>query len=257
MTNQSQPILEVENVGVVFGGLRALDGVKFQVRPGDCFGIIGANGAGKTTLLNVVTGYQRPTTGTIKFDGTPARGKTPYQLAKLGMGRTFQITQPFVEMSVVENVMTGALFSANGRKRSIAEARAFCEEPLRLVGLANQANVLAGSLTLGAKKKLELARVLATEPKLMLLDEVMGGLTRFEVEETSEVLERIRDQRKTTIVMVEHLVHVITRLCDHVFVLNFGRELFQGRPDDVVEHPEVIQAYLGKPQTAGVEPNGA
>lgn len=257
MTNQSQPILEVENVGMVFGGLRALDGVKFQVRPGDCFGIIGANGAGKTTLLNVVTGYQRPTTGTIKFDGTPARGKTPYQLAKLGMGRTFQITQPFVEMSVVENVMTGALFSANGRKRSIAEARAFCEEPLRLVGLANQANVLAGSLTLGAKKKLELARVLATEPKLMLLDEVMGGLTRFEVEETSEVLERIRDQRKTTIVMVEHLVHVITRLCDHVFVLNFGRELFQGRPDDVVEHPEVIQAYLGKPQTVGAEPNGA
>jgi branched-chain amino acid transport system ATP-binding protein len=256
MTNQSQQILEVDNVGKAFGGLRALDAVNLQVRRGDCFGIIGANGAGKTTLLNVITGYLRPTTGTITFDGTAVTGKTPYQLAKSGMGRTFQITQPFAEMSVLENAMTGALFSANGRKRSIAEARAFCEEPLKLVGLADQADVMAGSLTLGAKKKLELARVLATEPKLMLLDEVMGGLTRSEVEEISEVLERIRDSRTTTIVMVEHLVHVITRLCDHVFVLNFGRELFQGRADDVIEHPEVIQAYLGKPQTAGEQASG-
>lgn len=256
MTNQSQQILEVDNVGMVFGGLRALDAVKLQVRQGDCFGIIGANGAGKTTLLNVITGYRRPTTGTITFAGMAATGKTPYQLAKLGMGRTFQITQPFAEMSVLENVMTGALFSANGRKRSIAEARAFCEEPLKQVGLADQADIMAGSLTLGAKKKLELARVLATEPKLMLLDEVMGGLMRSEVEEISEVLERIRDSRQTTIVMVEHLVHVITRLCDHVFVLNFGRELFQGRPDDVIEHPEVIQAYLGMPQTTGEQAIG-
>jgi branched-chain amino acid transport system ATP-binding protein len=250
MTNRTPAILEVENVGMVFGGLRALDGVTLKVRAGDYFGIIGANGAGKTTLLNVITGYRRPTTGTVTFDGVPATGKTPYDLAKAGMGRTFQITQPFAEMSVLENVMTGALFSANGRKRSVAQARSFCEEPLALVGLSDQAHVLAGSLTLGAKKKLELARVLATEPKLMLLDEVMGGLTRAEVEEISDVLERIRDSRKTTFVMVEHLVHVITRLCDHVFVLNFGRELFQGRPDDVVEHPEVIQAYLGKPHTA-------
>ena len=251
---QLQTILEVDNVGVVFGGLRALDAVKFEVRRGSCFGIIGANGAGKTTLLNAITGYRRPTTGRIMFDGLLATGKTPYQLAKLGMGRTFQITQPFAEMSVADNVMTGALFF--GRKRSIAEARAFCDEPLKLVGLADQADVLAGSLTLGAKKKLELARVLATEPKLILLDEVMGGLTRSEVEEISEVLERIRDAGSTTIVMVEHLVHVITRLCGHVFVLNFGRELFQGRPDDVVEHPEVIHAYLGKPQTAGAEQSG-
>ncbi|MBN8958946.1 MAG: ABC transporter ATP-binding protein [Rhizobiales bacterium] len=257
MTKESsQPILEVDNVDMVFGGLRALDAVNLQVRVGDCFGIIGANGAGKTTLLNVITGYLRPTKGKIVFDGVSVTGKTPFQLAKSGMGRTFQITQPFVEMSVLENVMTGALFSINGRKRSIAEARAFCDEPLRLVGLADQAETLAGSLTLGAKKKLELARVLATEPKLMLLDEVMGGLTRAEVEEISEVLEKIRDSGKTTIVMIEHLVHVITRLCDHVYVLNFGRELFQGRPDDVIEHPEVIQAYLGKPQTTNAQPSG-
>jgi branched-chain amino acid transport system ATP-binding protein len=166
------------------------------------------------------------------------------------MGRTFQITQPFAEMTVLENVMTGALFSAKGRNRSIAQAREFCREPLKMVGLANQADVLAGSLTLGAKKKLELARVLATEPKLMLLDEVMGGLTRGETEEIADVLEHIKASRLTTIIMVEHLVHIVTRLCDHVLVLNFGSELFQGHPDDVVEHPEVIHAYLGKPPAA-------
>lgn len=247
MLDMPSPILSVKNVSMVFGGLRAIDNVSLSVRPGQCYGIIGANGAGKTTLLNVITGYYAPTDGAVEFAGGAITGKAPYELAKLGMGRTFQITQPFAEMSVLENVMCGALFSANGRKRSIAEARDFCQQPLRLVGLDGQADVMAGSLTLGAKKKLELARVLALEPKMMLLDEVMGGLTRGEVEDTCQVLERITASRVTTIVMVEHLVHVITRLCDHVFVLNFGKELFQGNPDDVVQHPEVIQAYLGKP----------
>jgi len=135
----------------------------------------------------------------------------------------------------------------SGAKRSLAKARDFCQGPLGLVGLADQADTLAGALTLGAKKKLELARVLATEPTLMLLDEVMGGLTHAEVEDIIDVLERIKASGTTTIVMVEHLVHVITYLCDYVFVLNFGRELFQGSPDEVVEHPEVIHAYLGKP----------
>jgi branched-chain amino acid transport system ATP-binding protein len=232
---------------MVFGGLRAIDNVSLSVKAGQCYGIIGANGAGKTTLLNVITGYQAPTNGVVEFDGRPVTGKPPYQLAALGMGRTFQIVQPFGEMTVLENVMTGALFSTNGRKRTTVQAREFCREPLEMVGLADQAHVMAGSLTLGAKKKLELARVLATEPKLMLLDEVMGGLTHAEVDDIIGVLERIKQSGRTTIVMVEHLVHVITQLCEHVFVLNFGRELFQGYPNDVIEHPEVIHAYLGKP----------
>jgi branched-chain amino acid transport system ATP-binding protein len=239
-------VLDIANVSVVFGGLRAVDDVSLQVRAGQCYGIIGANGAGKTTLLNVITGYCMPTSGAITFDGKTVTGRPPYRLAALGMGRTFQIVQPFAEMSVLENVMIGALFSRNGSKRSLAEARAFCRGPLELVGLTAQAETPAGALTLGAKKKLELARVLATEPKLMLLDEVMGGLTRAEVEDVIEVLERIKGSG-TTIVMVEHLVHVITYLCDYVFVLNFGRELFQGTPEAVIEHPEVIQAYLGTP----------
>ena len=240
-------ILEVRDVTKTFGGLRAISDLSLEVRQGQCFGIIGANGAGKTTLLNLITGYDRPGEGTIRFAGRNVTGMTPYQLCRLGMGRSFQIVQPFVEMTVLDNIMTGALFSRNGRGRSLAAARAACEPMLDLVGLTEHANQLAGTLTIGAKKKLELARVLATEPTLMLLDEVMGGLTRGEIEDGIATLERIK-ATATTIVMIEHNVHVITRLCDHVLVLDFGRALFQGTPAKVVAHPEVIQAYLGKPQ---------
>jgi branched-chain amino acid transport system ATP-binding protein len=240
-------ILEVEAVTKSFGGLRAIDDLSLTVRSGQCFGIIGANGAGKTTLLNLITGYASPNTGSIRFDGHVVTGLPPYELCRLGMGRSFQIVQPFAEMTVIDNVMTGALYSRNGRGRSLAQARTVCEQALELVGLTEQANDLAGSLTIGRQKKLELARVLATEPKLMLLDEVMGGLTRGEIEDCIATLERIK-ATGATIVMIEHHVHVITRLCDHVFVLDFGRALFEGTPADVIAHPEVIQAYLGKPQ---------
>lgn len=239
-------MLKLTNVAKSFGGLKAIADVSFEVREGQFFGIIGANGAGKTTLLNLITGYMPPTSGSIEFEGKPIQGLPPYRVAHRGIGRTFQITQPFAEMSVLDNVMTGALFSQKGVKRSIEEARAICDEPLRLVGLTGQADQLAGALTLSGKKKLELARVLATEPKLLLLDEVMGGLTREEIEDLMAALRRIH-AAGTTIVMIEHLVHVILELCDHVFVLNFGQELFRGTPEDVVKHPEVIEAYLGKP----------
>jgi branched-chain amino acid transport system ATP-binding protein len=238
-------LLVIEHVSKAFGGLKAVDELSLTVEAGQLYGIIGANGAGKTTLLNLITGYIKPTSGRIAFDGVDVTGQAPYRLAERGMGRTFQITQPFAEMTVLENVMVGALFSRDGKRRSIAEARSRCERPLELVGLTGDAHTLAGALTLGGKKKLELARVLAAEPKMMLLDEVMGGLTRAEIDDIVGVLERIAGA--TTIVMVEHLVHVVTYLCDHVMVLDFGRELFQGSPDDVVAHPEVIQAYLGKP----------
>jgi len=204
-------ILEVRDVSKTFGGLRAISDLSLEVRQGQCFGIIGANGAGKTTLLNLITGYDRPGAGTIRFAGRDVTGMTPYQLCRLGMGRSFQIVQPFVEMTVIDNIMTGALFSRNGRGRSLAAAREACERMLDLVGLTPHANQLAGTLTIGAKKKLELARVLATEPTLMLLDEVMGGLTRGEIEDSIATLERIK-ATATTIVMIEHNVHVITRL---------------------------------------------
>jgi branched-chain amino acid transport system ATP-binding protein len=239
-------LLVVDGVSKAFGGLKAVDQLSLSVAPGQLYGIIGANGAGKTTLLNLITGYAKPSSGRVVFDGADVTGLPPYRLAERGMSRTFQITQPFAEMTVLENVMVGALFSRNGRRRSLAEARARCAQSLEMVGLADHADSLAGSLTLGGKKKLELARVLAADPKLMLLDEVMGGLTRGEIDDIVGVLERIAGP-ETTIVMVEHLVHVVTYLCDHVMVLDFGKELFQGAPDQVIEHPEVIQAYLGKP----------
>jgi branched-chain amino acid transport system ATP-binding protein len=239
-------VLRIANVAKSFGGLRAIADVSFDVPRGQFFGIIGANGAGKTTLLNLITGYMPPSSGTIEFEGEPIHGLPPYRIAHRGIGRTFQITQPFAEMSVLDNVMTGALFSRHGARRSLKEARAMCDEPLHLVGLTAQADLPAGALTLGGKKKLELARVLATEPKLLLLDEVMGGLTRGEIEDLMVVLQRIH-AAGTTVVMIEHLVHVILDLCDHVFVLNFGRELFRGTPQEVVSNPEVIEAYLGKP----------
>lgn len=242
-------MLAINRVSKSFGGLKAIDDVSLRVEAGQFLGIIGANGAGKTTLLNLVTGYLPPTSGTIEFEGQPIHRLPPYRVAHRGIGRTFQITQPFAEMSVLDNVMTGALFSRNGARRSLRDARAMCDEPLRLVGLTGEAGLPAGALTLGGKKKLELARVLATEPKLLLLDEVMGGLTRAEIDDLMASLRRIH-AAGTTVVMIEHLVHVILDLCDHVFVLNFGRELFRGTPDDVVAHPEVVEAYLGKPLKA-------
>ena len=242
-------MLKISNVSKSFGGIQAIRDVSFDVRAGQFFGVIGANGAGKTTLLNLITGYDSVSAGSIELDGQPITGLPPYRIAHRGIGRTFQITQPFAEMSVRDNVMTGALFSRNGARRSLKEARAMSEEPLRLVGLTEQAELPAGALTLGGKKKLELARVLATESKLILLDEVMGGLTWNEIEDVMATLRRIH-AAGTTIVMIEHVVHVILDLCDHVFVLNFGRELFRGTPQDVVSHPEVIEAYLGKPIAA-------
>lgn len=239
-------MLRISNVTKTFGGLKAIDNISLEVQAGEHFGIIGANGAGKTTLLNLITGYEPVTSGTIEFEGRAIQGLPPYRIAHLGIGRTFQITQPFAEMSVLDNVMTGALFSRNGAKRSLSQARAMCDEPLKLVGHTAQADVLAGALTLGSKKKLELARVLATEPRLLLLDEVMGGLTRAEIDDLMIVLRRIK-AAGTTIVMIEHLVHVILDLSDRVFVMDFGRKLFSGDPEEVIQRPEVIEAYLGKP----------
>jgi branched-chain amino acid transport system ATP-binding protein len=239
-------VLKVMNLSKSFGGLKAVDDVSFEVAAGQLFGIIGANGAGKTTLLNLITGYYPLSGGAITLDGRRIDGLPPYRIASRGIARTFQITQPFAEMSVLENVMTGALFSRNGVRRSIEEARAFCAEPLRLVGLTELADQPAGSLTLGAKKKLELARALAMEPRLLLLDEVMGGLTPSEISDVMATLRRIH-AAGTTMVMIEHLVHVIVELCDHVLVMNFGRELRRGAPAEVVADPLVVEAYLGKP----------
>ena len=238
-------MLEIRNLTKTFGGLTAVGDLSFSVGQGEFVGIIGPNGAGKTTLMNLVTGYMRPSAGDVLFEGRSIVGLPPYEISHRGIGRTFQVVRPFAEMSVEDNVMTGALFSGD-RTNSLAAARKAAALPMELTGLAHKRGLQAGALTLGEKKKLELARALATKPRLLLLDEVMGGVTRGDVEDLMVVLRRIQDSG-VTIVMIEHLVEVIMALSERVVVLNFGQKLFEGAPKDVVEHPAVIESYLGRP----------
>jgi branched-chain amino acid transport system ATP-binding protein len=241
-------MLEITNLTKAFGGLKAISNLSMRLEQHQFLGVIGPNGAGKTTLLNLITGYMPATTGTMTLNGQPLNGLRPFQVCRLGVARTFQIVRPFVEMSVEDNVMTGAMFSSTERV-GVAEARERAQKPMELVGLHSKRHFLAGALTLGEKKKLELARALATRPKVLLLDEVMAGIQRGEVEDLMDVLERIHKDG-TTILMIEHLVHVIARLAQHVVVLNFGEKLFEGEPGAVLEHPTVIESYLGKPLAA-------
>jgi branched-chain amino acid transport system ATP-binding protein len=238
-------MLEVNGLSKNFGGLAAVSNLSLTIRRGEIFGVIGPNGAGKTTLLNLITGYLAASKGSILFEGRELRGLSPSKICHRGIARTFQVVRPFVEMSVIDNVMTGALFAPT-RRISMAEARIRAGSALDLVGLLDKRDMLAGELTIGEKKKLELARALATKPRLLFLDEVMAGLAGGEVEVLMDVVERVADSG-TTILMIEHLVGVILALTDRVLVLDFGRELFQGAPEDVVAHPEVINSYLGKP----------
>tara|TARA_R110002020_G_scaffold57596_6_gene158517 strand:+ start:16658 stop:17389 length:732 start_codon:yes stop_codon:yes gene_type:complete len=238
-------MLKIRGLNKNFGGLMAIKDLNLDLEKGQLLGVIGPNGAGKTTLLNLVTGYLTPTSGTVSLGNQNITGLKPFEICHLGVARTFQVVQPFTEMTVMDNVITGALFS-NKKSFSIEEARQRCIDPLRKVGLLEKQDQLAGALTLGEKKKLELARALATNPNLLFLDEVMAGLPRGEVEEMMDVLTEV-SRSGVTILMIEHLVHVILALADRVFVLNFGEELFQGSPDQVMSHPEVIESYLGRP----------
>jgi branched-chain amino acid transport system ATP-binding protein len=241
-------MLEVEGLTKTFGGLRAISGLSLKLERKQFLGVIGPNGAGKTTLLNLITGYHTPSGGSIRLDGRNLVGMRPFEVCRVGIARTFQVVRPFAEMSVEDNVMTGAMFSGHERV-GIAEARKRAQRPMELVGLHPKRHYLAGALTLGEKKKLELARALATGPKILLLDEVMAGIQRGEVDDLMDVLENIHKEG-TTILMIEHLVHVIVRLAKHVVVLNFGEKLFEGEPAEVLKHPDVIESYLGKPLVA-------
>jgi branched-chain amino acid transport system ATP-binding protein len=238
-------MLELRGVSKQFGGLRAISDLSFSVDAGEFVGIMGPNGAGKTTLLNLLTGYLAPSAGEIRFNGRAINGLRPFHICRLGIGRTFQVVKPFSEMSVEDNVIAGTLFSFDGRL-SVAGGRERAREPLELTGLWPNRSQMAGSLTIGGKKKLELARALAVKPRLLLLDEVMGGLTRFEVVEIGQVLRRIH-ATGVTVVMVEHVVEAILRLTGRVIVLNFGEKLFEGEPEEVIAHPAVVESYLGRP----------
>lgn len=233
-------ILEIKHVSKFFGGLAANSDVSFEMEEGMVMGLIGPNGAGKTTLFNCITGYYPPSKGDISFDGRRMNGLQPDAVCKLGMARTWQKVRPLAKMSVVDNVMVGALC----RTRSLKVARDMALEQLKVVRLEHKTNFLAGGLPIGERKKLEVARVLATQPKLLLLDEVMGGLNPAESEEIIQLILDIKKQRITQMV-IEHDMKAIMRISDRIVVLNSGEKLAEGAPQEIVSNPEVVAAYLG------------
>ena len=233
-------ILEIRHVSKFFGGLAANSDVSFEVPVGTIMGLIGPNGAGKTTLFNCITGYYPPSRGEVIFDGRRMNGLKPDRVCKLGMARTWQKVRPLTNLTVVDNVMVGALC----RTRSLRDARRMAAEQLELVRLTDQSSLTAGALPIGQRKKLEVARVLATRPKLLLLDEVMGGLNPAESEDIIQLILDIRKQGITQMV-IEHDMKAIMRLSDRIVVLNSGEKLAEGSPEEIVNNPQVIEAYLG------------
>jgi branched-chain amino acid transport system ATP-binding protein len=233
-------ILEIRHVSKFFGGLAANSDVSFEVPEGTVMGLIGPNGAGKTTLFNCITGYYAPSRGEIVFDGRRMNGLKPDKVCKLGMVRTWQKVRPLTNLTVLDNVIVGAL----RRTSSVRRARGTALEQLRVVRLDHKPDVLAGSLPIGERKRLEVARVLATGPKLLLLDEVMGGLNPAESEEIIQLILDIR-RRGVTQMVIEHDMKAIMRLSDRIVVLNSGEKLAEGSPEEIVRNPAVIEAYLG------------
>jgi branched-chain amino acid transport system ATP-binding protein len=236
-------ILEIRHVSKFFGGLAANSDVSFVVEEDAVMGLIGPNGAGKTTLFNCITGYYPPSKGEIVFEGRKMNGYEPDKVCRLGMARTWQKVRPLAKLSVLDNVMVGALC----RTHSLRKARAVAFEKLAVVGMAGKAGVLAGGLPIGERKKLEVARVLATAPKLLLLDEVMGGLNPAESEEIIRLILDIKAQGITQMV-IEHDMKAIMRISDRIVVLNSGEKLAEGAPQEIVSNPLVIEAYLGGEQ---------
>ncbi|HSB20013.1 MAG TPA: ABC transporter ATP-binding protein [Anaeromyxobacteraceae bacterium] len=235
------PVLEIKQVSKFFGGLAANANVSFSMEEGMIMGLIGPNGAGKTTLFNCITGYYPPSRGEILFKGRRMNGLQPDQVCKLGMARTWQKVRPLAKMTVLDNVMVGAL----ARTNSLRVARQAAMEQLGVVRLAQRAGALAGGLPIGERKRLEVARVLATRPEILLLDEVMGGLNPAESEEIIQLILELKRGGLTQMV-IEHDMKAIMRISDRIVVLNSGEKLAEGLPAEIVSNRDVVTAYLGE-----------
>jgi len=236
------PILSVRGLTKRFGGLTALHDLSFEVAAGEIFGVIGPNGAGKTTLFSCLVGAQAPTAGEVRFRGERMNGLSTNAVVRRGLARTHQIVRPFREMTVEENVSIGAHFGA-GRRRG-AEARRRVADVLERTGLARRARSLAGTLSIGDLKRLEIARALAAEPACLCLDEVMGGLNPSEIVSAMSLVRNIRDGG-VTVLMIEHHVHAVAGVTDRILVLNFGEKIAEGPPRGVLSDPAVVTAYVG------------
>ncbi|MBM4465433.1 MAG: ABC transporter ATP-binding protein [Chloroflexi bacterium] len=236
-------ILQTESVTKRFGGLLALDTVSLSVEQGEIFGLIGPNGAGKTTLLNVIAGIYEPTAGIVKFKDKQITGLNSETICRKGIARTFQICQPFPKMTALENVLVAAVF---GNRKAIADPQAWAEELLEFVKFAMPRDTLARNLNTVQLKRLDLARALASNPELLLLDEIAAGLTPGELLELMDLVRKIREERNVTIVLVEHVMKVIMGICDRVAVLHYGQKIAEGTYVEVAKDKKVIDAYLGE-----------
>ncbi len=234
-------LLTLEAVTKRFGGLTAVRDVSVEVRRGDLLGIIGPNGAGKTTLFNVISGYYRPDAGRIVFEGRDVGGRAPHLICRLGLTRTFQIVKPFGNLSVLDNVMIGALT----RLPSVAAARAEAGRVIETCGLASHVAARARTLPIGLRKRLEVARALATRPRLLLLDEVMAGLNPTELTGIIDLIRRLHADGLTLIV-IEHIMAAMMRLAQRIVVLHHGEKIAEGRPDEITRDRRVVDAYLGE-----------
>lgn len=235
------PLLALHAVSKSYGALKVTDGITLSVDKGQTLGILGPNGAGKTTLFNLISGDVRVDAGRVEYDGQDITALPPHRRCHLGIGRSYQVPQPFGHMSVFENLVTAACFGASLPERQAWDTAV---QVLEQTGLMPHANKPAGSLTLLNRKRLELARALATGPELLLLDEIAGGLTEHEAHELVDELKRIKDQG-VTMIWIEHVVHALMSVADRLYVINFGQELAQGLPQDVMNDPEVQRVYMG------------
>ncbi|MDZ5696595.1 ABC transporter ATP-binding protein [Chelativorans sp. M5D2P16] len=234
------PLLEIRGISKRFGGLQALEDLSFDVSKGEIVGLIGPNGAGKSTLFNTLVGLHKPTAGAVRLEGKDVTGLRPHRIAKRGMTKTFQNVALFAETSVLDNVLIGALL-----RESVADARATARTCLERVGLADVAEKAASDLSFPERARVEVARGLATRPKVLLLDEVMAALNRVEMEEIMVLIRSLREDGLTVIV-VEHHMHAIMSLCERIVVLNFGRKIAEGSPQEISRNQEVVRAYLGR-----------
>ncbi|MEA2787171.1 MAG: branched-chain amino acid transport system ATP-binding protein [Candidatus Eremiobacteraeota bacterium] len=245
---QAQPAhevsLRISDIGMRFGGLWALSEVSFDVERGSVVGLIGPNGSGKTTLMNVISGVYKPTTGEVTYAGRRIADVPAHEVCHLGIARTFQIVKPFASLSVRENVAVGAMYGRNGAKRSARASFERAQELLEIVGLARVAERPASELTIPDRKRLEVAKALALDPDVLLLDEVMAGLNATEVEEALELLRDV-NKRGVTLIVVEHLMKAIVSISTTIVVLAEGKKIAQGAPSTVLASPQVIEAYLG------------